>query len=214
MVAIRIGMGVKTGAVPGESADRVKKTKTNRAVDTEDTEKGLHSFSIRRGERETVENDLLTAFCKFGVGRLEFSIASNAILRIGSRNDFFPGISVSVTGKKVIATKMHYRSGKGPEPGNEIIERAKRRDMVGVGADESHKHRISVKGFDKSVDIAEFEIGHDDKSPENLSLIGSRTAGMGIKRREKFAGRVRVYADKALVGPHEIPIPAGAFTLG
>ena len=130
MVAIRIGMGVKTGAVPGESADRVKKTKTNRAVDTEDTEKGLHSFSIRRGERETVQNDLLIAFRQFGVGRLEFTITANAILRFGSRNDFFPGISVSVTGKKVIATKMHFRSGTGPEPGDEVVERAKRRDMV------------------------------------------------------------------------------------
>ena len=71
-----------------------------------------------------------------------------------------------------------------------------------------------MKGFDKSIDIAELEIRHDDKSPENLGLIGRWAAGMGIKRREKLTGRVRVYTNKALEQAHEIPVPADAFTQG
>ena len=74
-----------------------------------------------------------------------------------------------------------------PDPVHEVKIRAERRERIGLAANQYGKKSVMGKPFYPQGEGkgSEFHGNHKDKRAQNLRLVFSRPASMGIKRQKK-----------------------------
>lgn len=180
---IRGCVGMDTGAIAREG-DTICRDKSvfQRRKDRGEAENLLEPFFIMEGE-------FLMPQCVRGHGVRN---AGMLIWKFLAFAGFFRRFAVLVFRKKVFPAGFLEGFGLGPEPVHEVEIRSKRRKGFGSTSYECGKQAVRSEFFDPCSEAGTAEHYHQDKGTDDLNLVFSRPAGIGIETGKVSHNRVEV----------------------
>ncbi len=119
----------------------------------------------------------------------------NAGMPVGKLFPFaglFRRLSIFMFGEKIFPAAAPGFSGLGPEPVHQVKIRTRRREGVGVTADQDSSQAVGFQFPEPGGQAGEAGHYHKDKGADDLDLVFGRPANRGIKSGKVFHYRVQI----------------------